>query len=108
MSDEKEILPVKEVELKTLTKDELITLCETKDNALKVAADTQEKIRMQLNQQVDMYNRDISYLSTINKNTVEYSRAKEDALIKIFEGALALMQLDRKPIAPKLEGEENK
>lgn len=105
MSDEKELLPIKEIKLEDLTKAELITLCETKDNALKVADDTVSKLNTQLNQQVDMYNRDVTYLSTLNKNTVEYSRAKEDALIKIYEGALALMQLDRKPIAPIMEGE---
>lgn len=103
---EKEVLPIQEIKMEDMHKDELISLCDSQKRALEVAANTQEKLRSQLNEQVEMYNRDIKYLTTLNKNTVEYARAKEDALRKIYEGALELMGLDRRPIAPSIEGEE--
>lgn len=88
-----------------LTQEDYKKLCEYKDSALKVAEDTNDKLRTQLNQQVEMYNRDMDYMNSINQNTVKYTRAKEDALHKILEGVSELIKLDRMPIAPKTEEE---
>ena len=96
-----DILPCEEAVATELTAEQWRHISECKDNALKVAEDTQEKLRMQLNQQVEMYNHDMNYLTTVNSNTIKYSRAKEDASLKILEGVMELMKLDRQPIAPQ-------
>lgn len=95
-----DILPCEEAVPTELTVEQWKHISECKDNALKVAEDTQEKLRTQLNQQVEMYNHDMNYMTTVNSNTIKYSRAKEDATLKILEGVMSLMQLDRQQIVP--------
>lgn len=101
-----ETLPCEPVNEEDLTREQLKNLCECKDNALKIAADTQEKLRVQLNEQIAMYNKDIAYMSELHSNTVKYSQKKEDYIKKILEGVIGLIDLDREPIVPNPKKEE--
>lgn len=89
-----------------ITREQYKQLCECKDNALKVAEQTQDNLRAQLTEQVEMYNRDIKYLTEINKNSIRYTRTKEDAVLRILEGVTTLLTIDRMPITPVAEKEE--
>lgn len=100
MEEQLNVLPCEEAKESEITLEQYKHLCECKDNALKIAEDTQEKLRMQLNKQVEMYNHDMNYMSELNRNSVNYTRAKEDAIIKILEGITSLITLDRMPIVP--------
>lgn len=87
----------------TFTLEDWRRLMLDKDNALKVAEDTQNKMRTQLNQQVEMYNRDMNYMTEMHSNMVKYTRTKEDAIKKVLEGVTTLMEIDRMPIAPEIK-----
>ena len=84
-----------------LSKEHLQHLLDCKDAALKIAEDTQDRLRAQLNQQVELYNKDMEYMSALNRNSIQYTRAKEDALLKILEGVTTLITIDRMPIVPE-------
>lgn len=89
-----------------ITNEQYKQLCECKDNALRLAEEIQNNLRTQLSEQVEMYNRDVKYLTEINKNSIKYTRAKEDAVLKILEGVTSLLTIDRMPITPVAEKEE--
>lgn len=102
MNNEEELRP-QEVKFESLTKDELVKLCNDKTLELSHYSDLVERLTKEHQELLTAYNRDCKYLSTINSNLVKVYRKKEDAVINILNSALSLMTVDREEIAPERE-----
>lgn len=94
------VLPCTEATEPELTIADYKRLNEYKDNALKVAEDTQTRLRDQINKQVDMYNKDMKYMAELQTNSMTYTKTKEDAFLKVLMGLIELIGIDRMPIKP--------
>lgn len=107
IKNELESIEILNTEHDTLTVDELNSIIRQKDSTLQTAEKINKNLRDQVQEQVENYNRDTSYLAKTNQNLVKLYRKKEDAITKIITGVLDLYLIDREEIAPKYEGGNN-
>lgn len=103
---EEDLKPV-EVKIESLTKDELVKLCNEKDLELNHYRKVLDNLSAENKNILKNYNEDMNYLSTINSNIIKVIRKKEDAVKNIMLSTLELMTIDRDEIAPQREDETN-
>ncbi len=94
------------VDLHSLTKEQLITVNDQLQEGMKIAQHQIDTLSKQMTDQINRYNNDVKFMQDIQSNTVKYSREKEFNLMKIIEGTLGMMNIDKMPIAPE-RGEDN-
>lgn len=98
--DEEVLTPV-EATPEDLTLADYKRLSHDKDQALIIAEDRIKELQENLISLRTQAGNDINMLNTINKNTIAYSKKKEDAVLKVMQGLTDLMFLDRTVIIPK-------
>lgn len=101
-----DVLPIEEADVNTLQESDYKSLYEQKSNALTMAEETNRTLRAQLGKQVEMYNKDVKHLSGIIANQSKYKNTKEDAVLKVLEGIIELIKLDKMDLIPS-EKEDN-
>lgn len=102
---EQELKPI-ETSLEELEKEELIHLLKQKDVSITNYNDLLNEARQAHKEVVEIYNKDMEYLSTVNSNLIKFNRRKEDAVKNIVSGALTLLTSDREVIAPERKENE--
>lgn len=113
MTQEEEVLDITEQELKPietsleeLEKEDLIRLLNQKDVVITNYTHLLNEARQAHKEIVELYNKDMDYLSTVNANLIKFNRYKEDAVKNIVSGALTLLTSDREVIAPERKENE--
>lgn len=93
-----DILPI--TEATDISPEDFHRLMEDKDAALKNYTVIVEGLQKSNTDIITHYNADMTYMSELNANVVKNFRAKEDATMKVIEGVLELMKIDRNVLAP--------
>ena len=96
-----EDLKPQEVKIEELSKEDLIKLCNDKDIELEHYRTILNNLEAENKNILNSYNKDMTYISTINSNLIKVVRQKEDAIKNIIGSALELMTIDREEIAPE-------
>jgi hypothetical protein len=102
-----EIMEATPVDVKTLTKEQILENYNGLQESMKIAQFQIDQLSKQLTESVNRYNKDVQYLQGVQANTIKYSREKEFNLMKILEGAMGMLNMDKMPIAPEKGDNDN-
>lgn len=102
-----DVLPIEPItNYETLEKADLIRLLNEKEKTYAYYLDINDKLKGEAERISKVYNHDMQYMSDLTDNMLNRNIKKEDAIVSILDGVMALTLLDRESIRPK-EGEMN-